>query len=249
MEINYSVLYNIRKIYFISSYGRVFSISHNRFLSKEITNSGYERVNLITIENANKCKHYSVHRLVLEAFNPVENMNNLFVNHIDGNKLNNTIYNLEWVSADQNMDHAIRNKLVNWKFGDECSWSSITNIEADKIGEMLSMQIYSYEYIADFVNCNKSIVRNIVNGISWRNIYEKYNLWKIHISKKRTSNFSEFQINNIIIPFIISNIYNYQDYRILCMDICKILGIKMNRSIYIELMDIIYYQTNNKSRF
>ena len=57
-----------------------------------------------------ECK--KIHRLVAEAFIP--NYDNLpQVNHIDGVKSNNTVSNLEWVSGQENVDHAWRNGLCN----------------------------------------------------------------------------------------------------------------------------------------
>lgn len=70
---------------------------------------GYHRIN-ITVNRVSKT--YKVHREVAKAFIP--NLDNLpQVNHKDGNKDNNSVSNLEWVTNQQNAHHAIENGL--WK--------------------------------------------------------------------------------------------------------------------------------------
>lgn len=97
--------------YKISDRGFVKSISYNRtgkerILSERIID-GY---NQVALYKDGKVKNKYVHRLVAENFIP--NPNNLKeVNHIDGNKLNNCVENLEWVSAKQNSTHAVMSKL------------------------------------------------------------------------------------------------------------------------------------------
>ena len=247
LPMNYEIHPNIRRIYYVSNHGRVFSISHNRFLTQEKSNTGYYRVNLIKIDDVNHPQHYAVHRLVLETFNPIENMENLFVNHIDANKTNNILTNLEWTTASENSQHAIRNSLINWQTGDKCSWSTISEDEADIIGYYLSTNNYTYGEIADIVNCSKSVICNIANGISWRHIYKKYELWKrktrikSHFDKDQYDTITQYIINNI-------NNYNVTDcYRCLCMDACKSVNIVMNRDQYIELLDFIYININKNN--
>ena len=72
-------------------------------------NANYMRVNLN--KDNKKTLHY-VHRLVAIAF--IDNPNNKpEVNHLDGNKTNNNLFNLEWVTTKENLLHAWENGLGN----------------------------------------------------------------------------------------------------------------------------------------
>lgn len=73
-----------------------------------IDKSGYKE--MILFKN-NKPYYFLVHRIVLKAFNPIENMDILQVNHKDGNKLNNNIENLEWCTRSENIIHSFENGL------------------------------------------------------------------------------------------------------------------------------------------
>lgn len=73
-------------------------------IAKRNGKEGYNVVNL-------KMKTHYVHRLVAEAFIP-NPYNKPQVNHIDGNKLNNNIDNLEWCTGSENIKHAYRNNLI-----------------------------------------------------------------------------------------------------------------------------------------
>ena len=90
--------------YTIDIDGNVFSKRKHKYLKQVINKYGYCKVKL------QKNKHQkilSVHRLVAENF--LQNKNNYpQVNHIDGNKKNNNLNNLEWCSAKHNMNEAVR---------------------------------------------------------------------------------------------------------------------------------------------
>ena len=90
--------------YKISNTGKVFIIRLNRLLKFKPKWTGYIDIEL----NVNGAKSYKrVHRLVAENFIPNPYMKP-FVNHIDGNKQNNCVDNLEWVNASENRLHAFR---------------------------------------------------------------------------------------------------------------------------------------------
>ena len=100
--------YNIKpNAYEVSTWGRVRNIETGLILSNILTDDRYYVINIINDKN----KEYSrfsptrVHRLVMETFCR-ERDSDCVINHIDGNKCNNHISNLEWVSHSQNSKHA-----------------------------------------------------------------------------------------------------------------------------------------------
>ena len=90
---------------FIDSIGRKYNYKEKIYkLQKD--NNGYL---LVTLP---KSKLFRVHRLVANAF--LENPNNLKeINHIDGNKSNANVLNLEWVTHKENMKHALESGLMD----------------------------------------------------------------------------------------------------------------------------------------
>lgn len=69
-----------------------------------------EYLNCLLSKN-NKRKAYRVHRLVAKAFIPNPE-NKPVVNHLDGNKFNNTAHNLAWCTSSENSKHAVKHDLV-----------------------------------------------------------------------------------------------------------------------------------------
>lgn len=92
------------KNYMISNKGSVYSKRTGKILSGEVTKKGYIRVALTNH------KRYLVHVLVAKAFLPNPE-NKPQVNHIDGNKSNNNVSNLEWNTQSENMKHAYKTGL------------------------------------------------------------------------------------------------------------------------------------------
>lgn len=111
--------------YQVSYLGRVKSFYQNgiRILKPVYANNpGYYVVNLT--KNGVSKTHY-VHILVAKAFIPNPE-NKSYVNHIDGNKLNNFVENLEWATPHENSQHAWRIGLVESKTGTANKHSKLT---------------------------------------------------------------------------------------------------------------------------
>jgi hypothetical protein len=73
--------------------------------------AGYIRIALC---RDGQTKFRLMHRLLMLVWNPIENSDDLDVNHIDGDKANNSLSNLEWVTHQENIQHA-RKVLKKWR--------------------------------------------------------------------------------------------------------------------------------------
>ena len=88
--------------------------SNGKIVKAYVETNGYKRIGLSI---GGKRKLYYVHRLLAEVFidNPEGKK---CVNHIDGNKLNNSLDNLEWVTYSENTQHAVNTGLH--QIGESC---------------------------------------------------------------------------------------------------------------------------------
>ena len=153
--------------YIISDEGIVKNIATDRIINPWLNNNGYRYVTLNLEETR---KNYRVHRLVAEKFIP--NPNNLpQVNHKDGNKENNCVSNLEWVTAKENIIHAEKMKFRKPRkeykekitlTQDEIKWIRENYIPRDKNfgGAALSRKF----------NVDRSVITNIIQFHTYKNI-------------------------------------------------------------------------------
>jgi len=97
--------------YYITTEGEVYSSKQKTLkkLKPVINQHGYL---CVVLRKEGKSINKRIHRLVALAF--IENPYNLLcVNHKDGDKLNNTVGNLEWCTNSENTLHAYKNNLIN----------------------------------------------------------------------------------------------------------------------------------------
>ena len=97
-------------LYQASNLGRIKSLRKNKIMSQQLNKYGYSII--ILWKNGYK-KTIFVHRLIAMAFLKMS-YKRRFVNHKDGNKLNNNVNNLEWCSTQENNVHAYKTGLNTW---------------------------------------------------------------------------------------------------------------------------------------
>lgn len=180
-------MYKIKEFenYFIDEQGNVYhkqcykngKIKINLLKQKDNMN-GYKYVSLF--KNNKEYKRY-VHRLVAQTF--INNPNSLpEVNHIDGNKQNNNIDNLEWCSRKYNHQHAIDTGLFKTK----------PILKYDKEGNLIKRYSNFKELKLEMLNVTHSGISNACHTLKrtykdyfWR--YESSVLPVIPFKKKKTN--------------------------------------------------------------
>ena len=97
------------KNYRIEKDGRIYSLRRNKYLIPKLNHDGYLR---IQIWDKGKCSFVAIHRLVAQEYIPNPE-NKPFVNHINGNKRDNRVENLEWCTQKENIHHAFKTGLAH----------------------------------------------------------------------------------------------------------------------------------------
>ena len=148
-------------LYQVSNLGRVKSCVHfthkkDTILKENIKNGGYVYVNLY--KNRRGTKFY-VHRLVAKAFLTQYKDKN-YVNHIDCNKQNNKVDNLEYCTQKENIDHSWENNLQNGRyitFVDDKEYPSMQYVSELLLGNKFGIKEMRYKLGNEFCCMGKQI--------------------------------------------------------------------------------------------
>lgn len=133
---------NIYKIYKICSNGDIIKCSRfNRRGGDKLkavkTKNGYSRVSMIV---GGKRMSFMVHRLIGMCFVKGKSKSKKFINHKDGDKMNNKSSNLEWCTHSENMRHAL--KMGLWKGNRKLSDEQIVEIRKSDLSQRKLGAIY-----------------------------------------------------------------------------------------------------------
>lgn len=156
--------------------GKIWSKTFKKFVCSQ------DKLGYVTIRNISKNKTYKIHRVIWECVNG-EIPNGYHIHHIDGNKLNNSIYNLELLSTSEhhtlhnhNMSKERREKLSSYNI----KTKSKTVLMLDKITEEIiaefkstreAARVLNYKSSGNIGSCCRGIL-NTCNGFKWKYKYE-----------------------------------------------------------------------------
>ena len=123
---------------------------------------------IITLNHKGHKYTRKIHRLVAEAFIPNPN-NYPQVNHINGCKDINEVDNLEWVTTEMNIHHAMVNNLRK---------SSNTEASVRRVCELLQNTSYPISIISVITSVSFQNIIKIKNGVIWKSIGKNYDMSK-----------------------------------------------------------------------
>lgn len=146
--------------YEVNELGKVFRIGNPKPKYQSVNRDGYKVVGLW---KNNKATAKTVHRLVALAFIPNPE-NKPCVNHIDGNKQNNHVSNLEWVTYSENTVHSFENRLQIPSKGEDVGNSKYTNEQVHEICRLMQEGLRNIEII-EMYGYPKSLLKTLGMGI------------------------------------------------------------------------------------
>ena len=165
--------------YRIGSNGSVKDIFRNRYVKTFEMSNGYICINLM---HGDHNKKYAtcicgVHRLVAEAFIPNPE-NKPQVNHIDGNKQNNCVENLEWVTRVENMQHAVKNNLLRPRYGSTSPFAKHLEKDIHEVCKLLELGIHTVREIHELTGVSIRTINGIFRSNKWHQITSHYDIKK-----------------------------------------------------------------------
>jgi len=140
-------------------------MANERLLKTNISSSGYYR---IVFKLNDKYKTYFLHRLLAIAFIPNPE-NKPFINHKDGNKLNNSLENLEWCTMSENRQHAYNTGLQNPTSGEIHGMCKLTENQVIDIRKRINNGEMNNE-ISKIYNVSHTLISKIKNRNRWKHL-------------------------------------------------------------------------------
>jgi len=164
-------------LYSVSSLGRVKSIQREvlysngrthivkeKILKQEISKT--TKMKRVTLSKQCSVERFLVHRLVGKEFIPNPE-NKSQINHIDGDRLNNTITNLEWCTGSENMMHAYKTNLQTALKEQKCPSAKLEWCDIHEIRDSFKSGI-TVKTLKTKFNVSEENIRHILRNSTWK---------------------------------------------------------------------------------
>lgn len=208
--------------YYISNYGRLYSMITKKLLAAYTNSNMYPEYHLLL--SSGVIKHCPAHQLISKAFHPLDDYSGLIPNHINNQKTHSYEWNLEWITPSENVRHAL--KLTKIGYGDTSTNVKLSSNVVESICNLIEQNCYKDHQILDILGLTEFVSRDAVahirRGESWLSVSIKYTFLRRRFNKV----FTEEQFN-IILGIICSE----NGYYINNFDILKMAGIDINNMI------------------
>jgi len=170
---------NFKELKYIAEYpryaatedGKIYSFHTDRFLKPIKKPNGYM---CLSLSKHGKVRQILVHRIIASLFcNKPPGLNQ--VNHIDGNKTNNHSLNLEWVTAKQNNEHAIKTGLKTPGFIGEGEDNPSHKLSESDVERIITLRKEGYKNteISVLTSVNKNTINGILSGQTWHHVSKR----------------------------------------------------------------------------
>ena len=208
--------------YGVTKNGDIYNLETNRKLkTMSVYNTDYEKVKLYGIDGQ-KHTALSVHRIVAQTFIP--NPDNLpEVNHINMNKHDNRVYNLEWVSRSGNSIHKKKNGVGPFLDGEKNITAKYSDGQIDEVCRLLSVNAKPKD-ISKKTGVSTAMISMIKIGKVRKHQSRKYR-WDVVHKKDMVG---DKHIGNVISEDIATKICEMLSDGMRVKDIASQLGVKSN---------------------
>lgn len=154
----------------VSNNGNLRNANTKKIYSKYLNHQGYYQV-CVSLGSRHDKKVFKIHRAVAETFIPNKEYKPT-INHIDGNKLNNNINNLEWATYSENTIHAVNNGLIIPLQGTQKSQARFSRDEVKYIRKnyIPKDEVFGCCALAKKFGVHHSAISNIVNYKSYKDV-------------------------------------------------------------------------------
>ncbi|MNQ86769.1 NUMOD4 motif protein [compost metagenome] len=164
-------------MYQISNLGRVKSLARHYNREDRVIKGNPNKQYYLQVQlYKDRKRHvYLVHRLVMQAFEPIDNPSEMAVNHKDFNVQNNTLSNLEWCTTAENNQHYWDNAVLSERLatprGETHHLAVLTEEKVKEIRRLYEENIVTNKSeLGRMFGCRENTIRQILKRTTWKNI-------------------------------------------------------------------------------